>query len=95
MKNVKTYLPCEDGTVYDSEIGDFRKVTLAELLDRIYECQRYCRDNAAVMDHAEAWGDEKMLATALDSVAWFGSQAQVCMNLINAGNYAEVNNYAV
>ena len=99
MKNRKTFIPMEDGTVYDSERKEFRQVTLYELLDRIAECEYYCRLNASMLDCAKGYDDDSsndnQIAMCLDSMAYFGEQAQFCLNLINAGKYGEVNNYAV
>ena len=99
MKNRKTYIPLENGMVFDREINDFRMITLYELLDRIAECEYYCRLNANMLDCAEGYDDDSsndsQIAMYLDSMAYFGQQAQECLTLINAGKYGEVNNYAV
>ena len=99
MKNRRTFIPMADGSVFDKELNAFRPITLYELLDRIAECEYYCRLNASMLDCAEGYNDDSsndsQIASCLDSMAYFGQQAQECLELINAGKYGEVNNYAV
>ena len=95
MKDRKTYIPFTDGTVYDIETHSFRMVTLYELLDRIAECEKYCRWNARMLESAMDYEDDTQIPSCLDSMVYFGEQASICLELINKGLYTEVNPYAV
>ena len=65
-----------------------RKATLAEILDRADECQKMIKLNMTFYEQDNDFD-------YLEYAAFWGSQLTMCIDCINAGTYAEVDNYAV
>lgn len=63
-----------------------RTATLAEILDRVDECQKMIKINMDIYnrDNDLDW---------LEYAAFWGQQMTMCIDCINAGTYAEVNPY--
>ena len=77
-------------TDHKDEYGLFvvRKATLAEILDRADECQKMIKVNMDIYSHDDSF-------EWLEFAAFWGEQLTKCIDCINAGTYAEVDNYAV
>lgn len=85
--------PDINGKIVDMDHKDelgfvVRKATLAEILDRVDECQTMIKANMDIYDRDNdfVW---------LEYAAFWGQQMTMCIDCINAGTYAEVDNYAV
>lgn len=65
-----------------------RKATLAEILDRVDECQKMIKVNVDLYNSENDFD-------WLEFAAFWGQQLTMCIDCINAGTYAEVDNYAV
>ena len=86
--------PDINGRIVDTDHRDengwfvVRKATLAEILDRIDECHEMIKFNMTFYDQGNDFDH-------LEYAAFWGEQLTKCIDCINAGSYAEVNNYGV
>lgn len=87
-------VPTDTGKIWDDEEKTTRYATLAELLERIKDCEHqlnilakfYATDKELGVDYR---------TTELENIVYFSGEIQLCWKLIDEGKYLEVNRYAV
>lgn len=95
MKENKGYwvVPTNTGKIWDDEYRELRYATLAELLERIKDCEHdlYLLAQFYAMD--KDLGNERSAMWDLDNLVYFSDQIRFCWKLIDEGKYLEVNRY--
>ena len=87
-------VPTDTGKIWDDEDRELRYATLAELLERIKDCEH----QVTLLARFYTWDKEvghEIRMTDLDNLVYFSSQIRFCWKLINEGKYLEVNRYAI
>ena len=85
-------VPTDTGKIWDEEDRKLRYATLAELLERIKDCEHqlnilakfYAADKELGVDYR---------TTELENIVYFSEEIQSCWKLIDEGKYLEVNRY--
>lgn len=85
-------VPTDTGKIWDDEEKTVRYATLAELLERIKDCEHqlniltkfYAADKELGVDYR---------TTELENIVYFSGEIQLCWKLIDEGKYLEVNRY--
>lgn len=87
-------VPTDTGKIYDEEDRNVRYATLAELLERIKDCEHQLNILAKFYAVDKELGVDYR-TTELENIVYFSGEIQLCWNLINEGKYLEVNRYAI
>lgn len=87
-------VPTDTGKIWDDEDRELRYATLAELLERIKDCEHQL--NILAKFYAadiELGVDGRMME--LENIVYCSGEIQLCWKLIDEGKYLEVNRYAI
>ena len=87
-------VPTDTGKIWDDEDRELRYATLAELLERIKDCEHQLNILAKFYDFDQQMENDNPVL-GLDNIVYFSGEIQLCWKLINEGKYLEVNRYAV
>ena len=87
-------VPTDTGKIWDDEDRELRYATLAELLERIKDCEHELNILARLYA-MDIELDTKYRMQELDSIIHFSGEIQLCWKLIDEGKYLEVNRYAI
>ena len=85
-------VPTDTGKIWDDKEKTVRYATLAELLERIKDCEHQLNILA------KFYAMDKELTTELpiielENIVYFSGEIQLCWKLIDEGKYLEVNRY--
>ena len=87
-------VPIDSGKIWDDEDRELRYATLAELLERIKDCEHQLNILAKFYAVDKELGVDYR-TTELENIVYFSDQIQFCWKLIDEGKYLEVNRYAI
>ena len=87
-------VPTDTGKIWDDEDRELRYATLAELLERIKDCEHQINILASFYAMDKELGNENRMQE-LDNIVYFSGEIQLCWKLIDEGKYLEVNRYAI
>ena len=86
-------VPIDSGKIWDDEDRELRYATLAELLERIKDCEHELNLLAQFYAMDKDLGNESSAMWDLDNLVYFSDQIKFCWKLIDEGKYLEVNRY--
>lgn len=86
-------LPTDTGKIWDDQDKNLRYATLAELLERIKDCERELNILAKFYAMDKELENETRFIE-LDNIVYFANEIKLCWQLIDQGKYLEVNRYA-
>lgn len=87
-------VPTDSGKIWDDEEKTVRYATLAELLERIKDCEHELNILAGFYAMDKELTNEIPIIE-LENIVYFSGEIQLCWKLINEGKYLEVNRYAI
>ncbi len=82
----------KDGRYFDNKQQKLVKATLADILDNIREARLHLQTWALCLQ----WDlqDQQSIEECLDGISFWGNEEKEMLELINSGQYAEINRYA-
>ena len=85
-------VPTDTGKIWDDKEKTVRYATLAELLERIKDCEHQLNILAGFYTWNKDLGYETPMLE-LENIVYFSGEIQLCWKLIDEGKYLEVNRY--
>ena len=85
-------VPTDTGKIWDEQDKNLRYATLAELLERIKDCEHELNILAKFYAMDKELENETR-SIELDNIVYFAKEISLCWQLIDQGKYLEVNRY--